>query len=220
MKWTYLLSQKFKVAVSLTVIIVMVLMTNFLNKRHFGELQQSFSSVYEDRLLVQIYIYKIANQLHEKKQLWNDIDHNNISSILALDENIDSSVHTLIEDYENTVLTEKESILFSQLKEKLAELSILEKSIFSQVGQPDYLKASGKASEMLDEISTNLDQLSNIQQEEGLRLIDKSKQIVASSKMASKVELIILIVIGLVVQALLFSSKSSVSKINQNSRLN
>lgn len=220
MKWTYLISQKIKVAISLAVIIVMVLMTNFLNKRYFIQLQNSFSSVYEDRLMVEVYIYNIANNLHEKRKLWEEMDKDNISTATEIDKEIDESIHTLVLNYEKTVLTEQESILFSKLKVKLTELSEMEESLFLQVGEEIYPDMIARANELLDDISTNLDALSDIQQEEGQRLIEKSKQIIASSKTASKLELIILIGIGLVVQALIFSSKSVIPKFNQNSRLN
>jgi len=220
MKFTYVISQKIKIALSLTIMIVMLLMTNFLSKRHFSKLQGSFTSVYEDRLLVEIHIYKITTFLNEKDILLHEyfenrgrLEHTRFSSL-------NDSIEAHIMAYEKTVFTAEEAEVFKKFKRNLTQLSAQEHAILSQeisTENYDLLLNANKYHAML---SSNLSQLSNIQREEGQRLLNQSKQLMASNKVTLQFELVILIVIGLIVQALIFSSKSARPKIKQKWKLN
>ncbi|NJN26667.1 MAG: hypothetical protein HC819_12165 [Cyclobacteriaceae bacterium] len=220
MKWTYILSQKTKVAVSLTLIIAMVLMTNFLSKRHFSELQQSFASVYEDRLLVEIHIYKITTFLNSKNMLLHEMFEGNQAMNLSPFVAINDSIQLHVRSFGKTQLTPEEARIFAKLKMNVNQLMALEDSIIS-LGEihtlHDPLIRTNKKHAQL---AQNLSKLSNIQREEGQRLIEKSKKIVSSSKIALQLELVIVIVIGIIVQALIFSSKTTLSKIRQHPGLN
>ena len=116
MKWTYLLGQRIKIAASLTIIIVMVLMINVLNKRHFNELQESLSSVYKDRLMVEVYIYKITAYLNEKNNFLFEEDKRDLSHLLVKNKSINDSIAVLVKDFGLTHLTVDESDIFDQLK--------------------------------------------------------------------------------------------------------
>jgi hypothetical protein len=220
MKWTYLLTQKIKVAISLSIIILMVLLTNFLSKRHFSELQRTFLSVYEDRLLVEVHIFRITSFLNDKNILLHKHVEKDDPLLHQTFPAINDSISDHIEAYEITYLTDLEAEVFAQLKKNIAQLTILEDSILSLENMRDFQEQLIRTNMKHALISANLFQLSNIQMEEGERLINKSKQIVASSRVTLQLELAILIIIGLVVQILIFSSKSTIPNIDQNSRLN
>jgi len=221
MKWTYMLGQRMKIAASLTIIIVMVLMINVLNKRHFNELQESLSSVYKDRLMVEVYIYKITAYLNEKNNFLFEEDKRDLSQLLVKNKSIDDSIAVLVKDFGLTHLTVDESDIFDQLKSNLEQLYILEDSIFQNPGHSVTSNSFAlKTREKLDELSNNLHLLSDIQKNEGQKLIEESNRIILNSKFALQLELVILIVIGLIVQALVFATKSTRPKINQNPGLN
>jgi hypothetical protein len=72
MKWAYSIEQKIKAAMGLTVIFVFLFIKNVSDKHHFNELGDSFSAVYEDRLMAESYIYELSNHLSRKKLLVDD----------------------------------------------------------------------------------------------------------------------------------------------------
>lgn len=216
-----MLGQRMKIAASLTIIIVMVLMINVLNKRHFNELQESLSSVYKDRLMVEVYIYKITAYLNEKNNFLFEEDKRDLSQLLVKNKSINDSIAVLVKDFGLTHLTVDESDIFDQLKSNLEQLYILEDSIFQNPGHSVTSNSFAlKTREKLDELSNNLHLLSDIQKNEGQKLIEESNRIILNSKFALQLELVILIVIGLIVQALVFATKSTRPKINQNPGLN
>ena len=57
MKWAYSIQQKFKAAALLAIVFVLVLISNLSGRYQMHKLSDSFSSVYEDRLVVESYIY-------------------------------------------------------------------------------------------------------------------------------------------------------------------
>lgn len=220
MKWTYHIGQKIKIGISLTIIIVMVLMTNFLNKRCFEELQRSFSSVYEDRLLVEVHIYKITTFLNYKNILLHERGEKSVIPIHTQFRQINDSISTHIQAYNKTLFITEEAEIFGELKSNIAQLSAMEDSILMLDENADIHGQLMRTNKKHAVLSSNLSQLSNIQREEGGRLTNKSKQIIASSKITLQFELVILIIIGIILQALIFSSKSTLPRIHQNPSLN
>ena len=216
MRWTYFVAQKTKIAISLTIVIVMVLATNFLNKRQFENLQDTFTSVYRDRLMAEIYIYQFATILNEKNHLFNEADTFAYSRHQVLND----SIALLISDYEETMLTDEESVFFTQLKERLIQLSQIEGEYIHEIEVQGISLSHDKIKAQYEKTLTSLALLSDIQRTEGKRLIDESRRIVSSGRVTLQIELMVLIVIGVLVQVLIFSARPVFSKINQRPDLN
>ena len=69
MNWTYTISNKFKAALALATVIILVISTNRLDHNHFERLQESFNSVYEDRLVAEKYLFELSRQFQTKTSL-------------------------------------------------------------------------------------------------------------------------------------------------------
>ncbi|MEQ9438009.1 MAG: MCP four helix bundle domain-containing protein [Cyclobacteriaceae bacterium] len=214
MKWTYAIRQKFRAALALGIVFVLVLATHLMDKNYFTKLQDTFSSVYEDRLLAEIYIYEISAQLLKKKGLMEDYHQTTATDIRGIHQTYNDSINSLLAKYEKTKLTADESVLFDDLKKNFNELFLLE------ANYKDDLTLSGSIEEQHKKLAGNLDGLSEIQFLEGKSLISDSRQIIAASKLTFQLELCVLIVIGLLVQALIFASKSTRPTFSQNTRMN
>lgn len=221
MKWIYHIKQKMQVAFLLGIILMVVYVNSVMENRNVEELGGSFSSVYEDRLLVESYIYKLSDHLYQKKIM---LDHCDLvsSATSNLRKNIDqhnSEIRALIHNYGITRLTERESIVFDELKISIDRMTILER---------DYLRLpeQEKAAKLLQlnqqffVAAKNLSQLSVIQIEEAKRLNDDSKRIIAGFTMLTHFEMAMLISIGLIILALILSSSQINPKHMVDSRLN
>lgn len=214
MKWTYAIRQKFRAALALGIVFVLVLATHLMDKNYFTKLQNTFSSVYEDRLLAEIYIYEISAQLLKKKGLMEDHNQTTATDIRGITQTYNDSIESLLAKYEETKLTADESVLFDDLKKNFNELFLLE------ANYKDDLTLSRAIEEQHKKLAGNLDGLSEIQFLEGKNLISDSRQIIAASKLTFQLELGVLIVIGLLVQALIFASKSMSPTFSQDTRMN
>jgi hypothetical protein len=221
MKWAYSIEQKMKAAMALTVIFVFLFIKNVSDKRHFNELGDSFSAVYEDRLLAESYIYEMSNHLSRKKLLVDDCSTK--EDLVQIKDKINahnSSIQTLIDAYDKTKLTPTEEVLFKDFKKKIANSLALEQT---HIHQSDFSNAEN-ARQILDEafygVLNTLNHLSNIQITEGAKLNKTSQKIVLGSRSDNQFELTLLIVLGTVILTLIFTSSSPMPKIPRDSSLN
>ena len=205
MKWTYIIQQKMRAATVLAIVFGLILITNRLEKSYFSELQTAFTSVYQDRLVVESYIYQLAGLLHRKKELTDE------SGREEKTENLNDAIESLVASYEQTQLTPTEARLFDDLQQQLAHLQVLEAR---------YETERGNTAGQYQQLFATLDGLSAVQLTETKNIVADSNRIVASSEATSQLEISILIVVGLIVQAMILASKSRFPRFSQDSNLN
>lgn len=221
MKWAYSIEQKMKAAMVLTVVFVFLFIKNVSDKRHFNELGDSFSAVYEDRLMAESYIYELSNHLSRKKLLVDDCTTK--EDIVHIKDKIkvhNRAIESLIVSYEKTRLTPTEEVLFKDFKKKIDHGITLEQK---HIYQAEFSNAEN-VKHILDEafygVLNTLNHLSNIQITEGEKLNKTSQKIVLGSASDTQFELTLLIVLGTIILTLIFTSRSTMPKTPQNPSLN
>ena len=212
MKWAFTIQQKSKAALILGVVFLLVFAKNWYDERKVAELGNSFASVYEDRLVVEGYIYQLSDHLYQKKfMLDNCSSQENLNNLQAKIGERNAEINNLLLNYEKTRLTEQETVYFSELKAHITGIEELENKYFVATG-----KVSANAKVAMNETyrsaSANLHQLSGIQLAEGKMLSEHSKKMVAGSSLLTQFELAILIGVGLLIQGLIFAAKSAKPK--------
>lgn len=222
MKWIYAIRQKLKVAMWSVVIIIIFFSISWIDKRNVNTLNTSFSSVFEDRLLVESYIFQLTDHLYQKKILYTArTDYFLPDDLRTKITYHNNKISTLVADYEKTLLTEAEAVYFTHLKTNLFEIQNLEnKLILSSANNENSATLMEKMQNGFDIALLDLNRLSRIQIEEGRLLNDQSKKITAGANMLTKFELVMIIGVGLLVQILIFASKSVVPKKPQQFNLN
>ncbi len=214
MKWTYSIRQKFTAALLLTVVLGAVVLKNILDSRNVSQLADSFSSVYEDRLVVEAYIYKLADHLYQKKLIMDNCLSNGDGNLQDKIAGHHRAITLLIAEYERTKLTDQETLFFQDFKNNIAALQALEENYINGTTTSEALH------ERFTGAAENLQQLSLIQLDEGKNLRENSKRIAAGSSMLTYIELVILIGIAAIIQMLIFASGSIRSKFLQRPELN
>lgn len=222
MKWAYSIRRKISAALLLTAIFVLLFVKNMVDNSNVSRLGSSFSSVFEDRLVVESYIYRMSEHLFRKKIM---IDSSSTrSAVVAIRPAIDGyneTIREIIVAYEQTKLTQEEDRYFDSFRNRVSELARLENTYMDAVeagSTGEELRA--RINKQFNEASFFLDQLSGIQISEGKILNDNSKKIVAGSSLLAHFEIGIIVAIGLMVVVLVFESTSVFSKTPQNSSLN
>lgn len=218
MKWLYHIRQKMQVAFLLGIILFVVYTNNVMENRNVTELGGSFSSVYEDRLLVESYIYKLSEHLYQKKIMLDQCGVTQQDDLKIKMDLHNTEISALIHDYENTRLTETESRVFDELKSNIGNMADLEH---------DFIKEGNTTSASLTKLdqqflraANSLSQLSLIQIEEAKKLNDDSKKIIAGFTLLTHFEMVMLIIIGLIIQVLILSSSQITPKQVVDARLN
>ena len=208
MKWAYSIRRKISAALLLMAIFVLLFVKNMLDSKNVSKLGSSFSSVYEDRLLVESYIYRMSEHLFRKKIIIDTAEHGaSAMQVKPVVERYNQSIEHLIDAYERTKLTEAERVYFSDFKTNVRKLAAFENEYFQTIeSEPSNAEAKRRIDTQFNMASNNLDMLSGIQISEGKILNDNTQKIVAGSSILTQFETGILIAVGLMVLVLIFES--------------
>jgi hypothetical protein len=193
MKWTYSIKNKLTAAAVLFALCVLVLLSNYNDRVHSREVKSSINTLYADRLLVEGYILNLSGHIYQIREglirtdsSGTEINSKTTTSLRAIDK--------IIEDYEKTKFTEAEETEFARFKSLIQNLKANNSGIDLQPLT-------------LDALNT-LNKLSDIQIEESKSILGKSEQLYRTSKISSDFGFALVIIILLILQALVFSSKT------------
>ena len=177
MQWSYSIRNKTKVAVAIISFILLLVFTHINDKRHFTTLHQSFTSVYKDRLMAETYIYGIARELNAREIALID---NACADVKSRYLQSDSRIAGLLSEFKTTTLTREEGKLLGEL---IQDLSVLEDMERRYAGQHHATSIDGLGSvkQQYDKINNKLTRLSEIQTEEGQKLMASSIRVKASN---------------------------------------
>lgn len=222
MKWAFAIRRKISAALLLAAIFVLVFVKSMVDSQHVSELGTSFSSVYEDRLVVEGYIYKLSEHLFRKKIMVDTMEAAQaVNEVRPLVSVHNAAIDDIIKDYAQTYLTEEEAKYFRYFKNSVAILKGLEGAYFQQIASGGNVDSIAlQLDKEFNRASGNLSQLSNIQIAVGKRLNEQSQKIVASTELLEQFEMGILIAIGLMIIVLVFESGSVFTKASGTERLN
>lgn len=221
MKWMYGIPQKKRVALWATLVMVIFFAINWIDKNNATTLDSTFDSVYEDRLLVESYIFLLSEHLYQKKITISMCGNYIEQSVLDVKiKTHNKSIHDLVVAFGKTKLTSEESSYFGRLKTGLKEIEALETEFILAKNEESRMPVMASMQERFDTAIGDLNQLSKIQIAEGKMLKDQSKKILAGTTLLTQFELVIIIGIGILIQILIFASRSSVPKKPQHHRLN
>lgn len=218
MKWTYSIQNKSKIIFWSTLILILVFVKNWIDGKNVTTLDHSFSSVYDDRLVAESYIFLLSDHIYQKKITISTCATNATPQVKRLVDYHNTAIQALIKDYETTQLTKTESFYLQQLKQNLTAIEELESNLIDQ--SADTESTSMDLQNRFETVMMSLNQLSKIQLAEGRILKEQSKKIAAGSTLMTQFELTIIVAIALIIQVLIFSSKGSVPLSPQKYNLN
>jgi hypothetical protein len=210
MSRTTIQKTKLKVAIILTVLIVMIFGKNILERRNFNELGNSFVSFYEDRLVVESYIFSISEKLFRIKLLVNHCQfESDYSHVVDEISTFESDILNLVKEFEDTKLTIAEAGFLTDFKK------IIQENLRIADYQSLYSEESGINSDKVKEYNSyiekailDLEKLSLIQIEEGKKLATNSEKVVNRSKIWAQFEVAALVILIVIIYLLIYTSRS------------
>jgi hypothetical protein len=201
---------KLKVAIILTVLIVMIFGKNILERRNFNELGNSFVSFYEDRLVVESYIFSISEKLFRIKLLVNHCQFESDYSHVVDDiSTFEADILNLVKEFEDTKLTIAEAGFLTDFKKIIQEnLRIADyKSLYSEESGINADKVK-EYNSYIEKAILDLEKLSLIQIEEGKKLATNSEKVVNRSKIWAQFEVAALVILIVIIYLLIYTSRS------------
>lgn len=191
--WTFAIKQKMTAAILLFTVIALVMLTNMREQRTAKRISTAVTSIYEDRLVVAQYILRLSKQM---EGITTGLEKGDEDVTTQINGHL-AEVATLNALYEKTILTETEQTNFEAFKQLCEIISLNNKT-------GDQAAALSAARDAGDTLQT----LSSIQVEEGKNQLDEVLNMTYFSNILSYLELAILIVIAVIIQALVFASKT------------
>jgi len=216
MKWLYHIKYKIRAVFGLASLIVVILVGNLVLRGKMSALDESMSSIMNDRLMPSGYIFELTNSIYQKRLLLLDSIYD--SEVAARISTHNQKIDTLIQSYEKTYLTSEEKNQWEAFKKHLNAYNHSEHLYFKNRAITA-IDRQAMAAEF-DGALKNLSQLSRIQIGEGTQLRKQSKSIVNSSIAFSTFEMALLIVLGLFTMAILSISDHVIFNRNQRQSLN
>jgi hypothetical protein len=190
--------------IGLLAVFLLVLGTNRIDQHHFDTAQNAVSSIYDNRVLAQDYVYKMNNLIYEKKL--NYLQGTNRSTI----SNSNKELKTLIDLFSSTELTTKESRVFQNMQESYEKNSSVEQAYFKTV-EKSLSKSNNEMNSIMEHLTDfqiELNNLALIQVSESRNILGIAQKSLDSNRLLSNMEIWFLLVIGIVVQFLIFSRSS------------
>ncbi|WP_316806543.1 MCP four helix bundle domain-containing protein [Pedobacter agri] len=220
MKFAFSLKNKLKIAFLLFCIMCCTLLIRFLEDKSVTKINESFISMYNDRLIPATDLYFIAENLYHKNAILQDALAGNKFHPSASLSKIDShnqKIDSVINKYELTLLVKQEKTFLDDLKIALSAQQQLEHKILSLAeseGKEIYETLGRNASK---QTLAKLSALIKIQSKVGDELIKDSKIFVSGTKIYSTFQGILAVIIGIMIVSII--SASNMVKI-QNDKFN
>lgn len=182
---------KIKWILGISVVFLLIITTNLIDRNNFITVRDSVATIYEDRLIAKDIVFDISLLINEKK-LANVLE----DSIFFKNKNsaVNNNIDQLLLQFESTKLTTKERSVFLNLKEELNEL--YKKEVNTS-------KNKTEINSQIEAVEYTLQALSNIQIQEGAVQLSLSKKALDSIELFTKLEIYFLIFLAVIIQIII-----------------
>lgn len=196
--------KKLKAMLVVGILLALIYAKNLIERQSFKEMGRAFTEVYEDRLVVNGYIFTISESLFEIQELVDhcDID-NDYSQALDQIQIKEEKILSIISDFEQANLTEEEDIVLADFK------NIIENDL--RIGSYELLYSDSMGVNVeqvklydnrISKAHADLDQLTKIQVSEGERVMRQTKKLLNRSQIWAQFEVALLLILILVLYLL------------------
>lgn len=206
MQSSVLFKRKFQGILVIGVLLLLLYGKNLLERQSFRSISSAFAEVYNDRLVVEGYIFEISDDLFLIQKLIDhcdiDYDYSRVINEITAHER---SILATVEEFEKTNLTEQEASYLSDFR------AIIERDLV--ISNYDLLYSDSLGvnlaqvkiyDEKISQARADLQNLSKIQMDEGAKIISKTKILINRSQIWAQFEVALLIILVVVIFLLLF----------------
>lgn len=225
MDWILGIQPKIKAAFLLAVICLLVLLGINWVQNNLESINNSCSSIYQDRLLPATYVFQLTDHFYQKRlTLETCIQHedgNRTAEYLQRLEVHNTAMDSLIHDFETTYLVEVEDRMLRDFKQGLDKYNQLERRLLETSSAPTQQDADYRELIHLFGVAKEkLTLLSHIQTDVGYQIKEHSQATAYHGILITKMELALILIISFIIQALILASKAVIGRLPQRHELN
>ncbi|PZX48420.1 MCP four helix bundle domain-containing protein [Algoriphagus chordae] len=203
--------RKITALVIIGIVMLLIYSQNLIQRQSFKDLSNTFTEVYNDRLVVERYIFQISENLFTIQKLVDHCDNNyDYSKVVDEIATHEQNILGIVTDFEKTKLTEQEGQYLADFKAIIEnDLQIKNYDLIYSASSGVNLSQVQLYDQKISKAQQDLDNLSKIQLEEGEKLINKANIVINRSQIWSQFEVALLIILALALYLLLFRNKIS-----------
>lgn len=201
-----IIRKKVRALLIIGILLLLLYGKNLLERQSFRSIGSAFTEVYNDRLVVEGYIFEISDNLFQIQKLIDhcniDYDYSKVINEITAHEN---SILATVMEFEKTKLTDQEASYLTDFK------AIIEKDLIIKNYGLLYSDSSGVNlaqvkiyDKKISQARKDLQNLSKIQMDEGEKVISKAKILINRSQIWAQFEVALLIILVVVMFLLLF----------------
>ncbi|PQV51384.1 chemoreceptor-like protein with four helix bundle sensory module [Jejuia pallidilutea] len=183
---------KIKWVLSILMVFVLIVTTNLIDRNNFIRVKDSVVTIYEDRLIAKDLIFEMSKAVQEKEVA---VAASDTTFFNQYNNKVNDDIQSLISRFEQTKLTLDESKVFDNLKENFQKLKTLE-NVFKD---SDFVAKNNLATG-INNLKENLDELSEIQINEGKRQMSISQKAIDTVELFTQIEIYLLVFLAIVIQ--------------------
>lgn len=182
---------------------------NLTERQAFKSISSTFTEVYNDRLVVEGYIFRISENLFRIQKLVDHCDMGyDYSMVINEIATHERNILAIVTDFEQTNLTNNEEQYLTDFKSIIEnDLQIKNYSLLYSDSSGVNMNQVKLYDQKISKAQNDLDNLSKIQLEEGEKLINKANTIINRSQIWAQFEVALLIILALAIYLLLFRKK-------------
>lgn len=183
---------KLKWILGILMIFVLIIATNLIDKNNFVRVRDSVVTIYEDRLIANDLIFEMLKSIQQKELAVATSD-----SIFFQNQNfkVNANLQSLVARFEQTKLTSEEGKDFKDLKRNVESLIDSEIQFLNSNSTNNYQIVNH-----IQNLKTNLNDLSKIQLNEGSRQMSISKRAIDTVELFTQMEIYILVFLAILIQ--------------------
>lgn len=183
---------KLKWILGILMVFVLIIATNLIDKNNFVQVRDSVVTIYEDRLVANDLIFEMLKSVQQKELAVSLSDSTFFDTKNAT---VNHDLETLVSRFEQTKLTSKEETVFQDLKGNVTLLLGSETKLLNS----NY-NDNSEVVNHIENLKTNLNDLSKIQLTEGRRQMSISKRALDTVELFTQIEIFILVFLAIVIQ--------------------
>ncbi len=183
---------KLKWILGITLIFVLIIATNLIDRNNFLRIRDAVTTIYEDRLIANDLIFQMLTSVHQKQLAFNTTD---TLFFNKQNDKVNAVLQSYVMQFEKTKLTDEEAEVFADLKKNMDRLFSTEKQFLAS-----NFSTLLQVNQQIDLVITNLNTLSAIQLNEGKKQMSISEGAVESVELFTQIEIYILIFLAVLVQ--------------------
>jgi hypothetical protein len=214
-KWTLDTRKKLKLTLGLVLMTGLLFLANAFEKEQMTSMDQSFLSIYEDRLVPAVSIFEMRELMYHKRETLQEMLESGMERRAALQHTLDScnqEIGELLSAYKKTYFLGNETDCLRAFESNLRQYNHVEQHVAqllfagnSTQGSQDFTK---NAAPSFKTAVLKLSQLSHIQSEIGKGMLSDSKKAVSSYLVLSNLETVLIVLSSVVAHFLIYTTRS------------